>query len=106
VKLGAQNANAFSDMKSLAFALLGIDPKTVKKPEEDPSAHAFATDSLKAQCDATYAAANSLDADALIGIEVDLEAVMVKTKAGGDFTRHNWAPTPENAAAYAEATAA
>lgn len=104
VKLGPQNANAFSDMKSFSFACLGIDPKTVRKPEEDPTSHAVATDTLKAQCDKDWAKKNGFEEDPLIGRELELEVILVKTQKGTDFSRHNWSPTPEAVAAYKEIT--
>src|SRR5689334_2270240 len=36
VKMGPTNKNAFSDIKSFMFALLGVDPKKAGKPEENP----------------------------------------------------------------------
>jgi hypothetical protein len=89
---------AMGDIKGLIFALCGTDPKTVKGPELDPSAHEQATKLFKCAIDETYAKANGVDPRALIGKTVKLECTGVKTKptadkpGGGDFTRHAWSP--------------
>lgn len=91
--------NAFGDIKSLIFAAIGREPKDV--PAEDRDAHEFATLLASAVCGSASAAAKLKDMpydlpegaeSLLIGQRVHLETQMVKTKTGGDFTRHNFSP--------------
>jgi hypothetical protein len=91
-------AQAMGDIKSLIFALCGVNPKDVKAPEVDPKAHEQATMLFKCAIDETYAKANNIDPKMFIGRQVKLECTSVKTKPtdkkpeGGDFTRHAWSP--------------
>lgn len=98
VKMGATNKNAFSDIKSLIFALTGVDPKKAGQPEENPQLHSQAAELVKAACDADYAKKIGLEPDALVGIELKLQAFGKATRPsaekpqGGIFTVHNWSP--------------
>ena len=99
VKMGAQNKNAFSDIKSLMFALaLDVDPKKVPPPESDPAIHAQATEFVKIACDADYAKSKGADPTQLEGMPVRLSTFGKKTRPspekpqGGTFTVHAWAP--------------
>lgn len=100
VKMGPTNKNAFSDIKSFVFALLGVDPKKAGKPEENPQLHAQATQAVKAACDAQFAATLGLPPNAFEGRDVLLQTWVKATKPKppsnepGKFTVHNWAPAP------------
>lgn len=101
----ATKAQAMGDIKSLMFALSGVDPRQVKSPELDPGAHEQATKLFKASIDETYAKTIGVDPRLLVGRRVRLEATTVKTKAtadrpnGGEFTRHSWTPCVQATAA-------
>jgi hypothetical protein len=94
---------AMGDIKGLIFALVGVDPKSVKGPELDPGAHEQATKLFKCAIDETYAKASGVDPKALIGKRVKLECTGIKTQPtadkpqGGDFTRHAWSPAAASA---------
>ncbi len=98
IELSAKNKYAFSDTKSIVFALMGHDPKRVGSPEENPALHAQAAEIVKAACDPGYAAKIGMDPDALVGINLRLETFRKPTRPtverpqGGLFTVHNWLP--------------
>lgn len=98
VKMGPTNKNAFSDIKSLIFALTGKDPKQVGQPEENPALHAEAANLVKAACDPEYAKKVGIAADVFVGIEVGLHTFLKPTRPspqkpeGGVFTVHSWTP--------------
>lgn len=90
--------NAFSDIKGFVAALIGMDPKSIRKPEEDPATHETLAKYAKAACDADFAKKIGEEPDFLIGVDLNLETVLKKTLAGKDFTVHNWSPAEEAAA--------
>lgn len=100
VKMGPTNKNAFSDIKSFMFALLGVDPKKAGKPEENPQLHAQAAQAVKAACDAQYAASIGVPANAFEGRDVLLQTWVKATRPKppstepGKFTVHAWTPAP------------
>jgi hypothetical protein len=112
----AENGGA-GDVKAFAMALMGIDPSSVKDTDElaqEQAAHfAFALmgyqeafDELNRQVDERNKKLPPGEPKAehfrdgfQIGRRIALETTMTKTKAGGDFTVHNWSPAPEDKAA-------
>ena len=98
MSLSSTNKNAFSDIKSLIFAVTGYDPKKVGKPEENPQLHAQAAEITKGACDEEYAKKIGMDPGLLVGREVRLTTHLKNTKPtkerpdGGVFTVHSWAP--------------
>jgi hypothetical protein len=98
VKLDKQETKeqAMGDIKALIFALLGKSAKDVGSADKNPLAHKQAVALFKAHIDENYGpkfkAEFGVDAPSLVGRPVSLEATSVKTKAGGDFTRHSWSP--------------
>lgn len=100
VKMGPTNKNAFSDIKSLIFAIVGVDPKKAGSPEENPELHRQAAELVKAACDADYAKQIGMAPNALEGREVLLQTFAKATRPtpekpqGGTFTVHSWLPMP------------
>jgi hypothetical protein len=110
VKLGGVNKNAFSDIKGLAFALLGVDPKKAGQPTDPGTielngqpvpfavAHAQATQLVMAACDPDFAQKNGINPNIVVGFRVKLRAWQKPTKPsvtnpnGGVFTVHAFAP--------------
>jgi len=98
VKKDNMKKNAFSDIKALIFAILGIDPKDAGQPKEKPALHAQAADLVRAACDPEYAARLGLDPNALLDLPVRLETFAKPTRptpekpSGGVFTVHRWYP--------------
>ena len=91
---------AFGDIKALIFALaMDLDPKSVKSPEQDPQTHAQAAELVKAALDPAAAKALGVEPDFLVGLELRLETIKIKTQKGGDFTVHNWSPLSTSAQA-------
>jgi len=87
-----ENKRTMADIKGLIFALLGTSAKEVGSPETNPNAHEQATALFVAAIDTTYAKNKGLDPRALIGCKAGLECLSIKTKGGGDYTRHVWTP--------------
>lgn len=91
-----ETPNTFGDIKSLMFAALGINPKSVAP--DDEKAHNQASLLAKAACgsDSAKKELSTLgfaEEDAsVVGCIVGLECVQVKTKANTDFTRYTWSP--------------
>lgn len=101
VSLDKKNRYAFGDIKKLVFAMaMDTDPEKAGQPEENPELHAQATQLVKAALDAEYAAKIGMAADALIGLEVDLETIGKPMRPspdrpqGGTFNVHKWSPVP------------
>ena len=93
---------AYGDIKGLIFALaMGVDPKTVRSPDQDPALHQQCATFTKAALSPEAAKALGEEPDFLIGLPLRLETVKVKTSKGGDFTVHNWAPAEQEQAAAA-----
>jgi hypothetical protein len=91
------NEKTMADIKNLVFSLLGQSPKEVGAPDKNPQAHQQAAKIFKAAIDASFAAESKISPTMLIGKQCALEAVGIKKKDGGDFTRHVWAPLPRAA---------
>lgn len=87
------NPKAHGNWKAFIFAAaLDLDPSQVKPYAVTPEPHDTATGLIKAAVSVEHAKAIGLDPGFLIGREVRLETVVVKTKAGTDFTVYNWTP--------------
>jgi hypothetical protein len=101
-----QKTRAMGDIKNLFFALQGLNPDKVKKPEIDPTTHKEASHAFFCSVDAEYAKTKGEGIEHLdfIGLPVKLEATEVDTKpkvvggAPGKFTRHAWMPSEETTA--------
>jgi hypothetical protein len=95
----------FADIKGLAFAIMGYDPKTVGQPEENPKLHQEITQVVKVAVDADFAKSLGTSSDIFIGRLVGLQTHMKPTKpspknpAGGFFTVHNFFPVNQSDAA-------
>lgn len=76
-----KNENFASNMKEIILALSGFDPQGLPRPEDDVV--------TKEECMAAIGPEQPFT-----GAIVYIEARIVKTKAGGDFTRVSWWPCP------------
>ncbi len=86
-----EQPNTFGDIKSLMFALSGVEPKSVKK--EDVALHTNAAAMARAACGSDAAKKElGVEDGFLNGTRVRLETTAVKTKEGKDFTRYTWSP--------------
>lgn len=100
VKFTGDNKTAFSDIKSLLFALaFGVDPSKVPPYEINPALHNQAAELARIVCDPAYAATAGASANILDGRTVKLETTAKPTKPspknnmqGGIFTVHRWLP--------------
>ena len=97
-KTREQNERTMADIKNLVFALTGTSLKQVGSVEVNPKVHTQATEAFFSAIDATVAKKTGMSPTLLIGRQAALECMSVKTKEGGDFTRHVWGPvTPTTA---------
>ena len=85
VKL-ANKDTAFPAIKAFVAALCGFQVHQKQEIETNVSPR------LQQIVETATANPDRPGVNPLLGIAVGLETVMVQTKAGGDFTRHDWSP--------------
>ncbi len=88
--------NGSGDVKAFCIAAVGKDPRQVKDNDDQAQTQATLL-AFAAMGEAEAFKRLDLPENFFVGRRLRLETKLVKTKAGGDFTKHIWSPVEAEA---------